>query len=145
MAKLRVYITRWYDHLIDFEDTSAIMFLSRCVTPEFKELVLSHHKLEPCLQVLATYCANEEMYCKRKLEEMKSASLSKGYRDDKELISMFDKKLIDTMSINSSYQIEFSTVIWQIKKRLRSGLEDVKTKDKDFYNTNNYLMTLSHC
>ena len=126
------------------------MFLSRCVTPEFKELVLSHHKLEPCLQVLATYCANEEMYCKRKLEEMKSASLSKGYRDDKELISMFDKKLIEIMSINSSYHIEFSTVKQlihklsydTIKDRLRSGLEDVKIQDGDRYNTNNCLLTL---
>ena len=78
-AKHRVYIIRWYDYLIDFEDTSAIMFLSRCVTPEFKELVLSYHELEPCLQNLATYCANEEMYCKRKLEEMKAAKLSRSY------------------------------------------------------------------
>ena len=126
------------------------MFLSRCVTPEFKELVLSHHKLEPCLQVLATYCANEEMYCKRKLEEIKSANLSRGYRDDKELINMYDKKLIEIMSINSSYQIEFSTVKQLIHKlssetvkdRLRSNLEDVKTKKNDLYNANNYLITL---
>ena len=86
------------------------MFLSRCVTPDFKELVLSYHELEPCLQNLATYCANEEMYCKRKLEEMKSAKLSRSYRDDKELISMFDKKLIEITSIDSSYHIDFSTV-----------------------------------
>merc|ERR1712240_549810 len=88
-AKLRVYIIRWYDHLINFEDTSAIMFLSRSVTPEFKELVMSHHKLELCLQVLATYCANEEMYCKRRLEEMKSASLSRGY--DKRLAKIWTR------------------------------------------------------
>ena len=81
---------------------------------------------------------------------MKSASLSRGYRDDKELINMYDKKLIEIMSINSSYQIEFSTVkqlIYKlssetIKDRLRSGLEDVKTKKKDLYNTNKYLITL---
>ena len=106
-AKLRVYIIRWYDHLIDFEDTSAIMFLSRCVTPEFKELVLSYHELEPCLQNLATYCANKEMYCKRKLEEMKAAKLSRSYRDDKEMISMFDRKLIQITSIDSSFHIDF--------------------------------------
>ena len=60
-AKLRLCLIRWYDYLKDFEDTSAIMFLSRCVTPEFKELVLSYFELIPCLQNLATYCANEEM------------------------------------------------------------------------------------
>ena len=86
------------------------MFLSRCVIPEFKELVLSHHKLEPCLQVLATYCANKEMYCKRKVEDMKSASLCRGYRDDKAIINMYDKKVIEIRSINNSYQIDFSTV-----------------------------------
>ena len=92
------------------------MFLSRCVTPEFKELALSHYKLEPFLQVQATYCANEEMFCERKLEEIKSASLSKGYREDKELISMYDKKLIEIMSMNSSYHIEFPTVKQLIHK-----------------------------
>merc|ERR1712240_460387 len=97
-------------------DTSAVMFLSRCVTLEFKELVLSHHKLESCLQALATYYANKEMYCKRKLEEMKSDNLYRGYREDKELINMYDKKLIEIMSINSSYQIEFSTVKQLIHK-----------------------------
>ena len=90
------------------------------------------------------------MYYKRKLEKMKSASLSKGYRDNKELISMYDKKLIEIMSINSSYHIEFSTVKQlihklssdTIKDRLRAGLEDVKTNYRDHYNTNNYLLTL---
>ena len=102
-AKLRVYIIRWYDLLKDFEDSSAIMFLSRCVTPEYKELFLSYHKLEPCITFLATYCANEEMYCDRKLEDMKSAKLSKGYRGDKELINFYDRKIIEIMSINNSY------------------------------------------
>ena len=81
---------------------------------------------------------------------MKSANLSRGYRDDKELINMFDKKHIEIMSINSSYQIKFSTVKQLIHKlssetvkdRLRSNLEDVKTKKNDLYNTNNYLITL---
>ena len=105
------------------------MFLSRCDTPDFKELVLSYHELEPCLQNLATYCANEEMYYKRKLEEIKSAKLSRSYRDDKELISMFDKKLIKITSIDISYHIYFSTAKQlihilssdTIKNRLRNG------------------------
>ena len=81
---------------------------------------------------------------------MKSANLSRGYRDDKELIDMYDKKLIEIMSINSSYQIEFSTVKQLIHKLssetvkdlLRASLEDVKTEKRDLYNTNNYLITL---
>ena len=77
-AKLRVYIIRWWEQLKGFEDASALMFLSRCVTPEYRELVLSYTRLKPCLTYLATYCANEEMYCNGKLEDMKLARLSKG-------------------------------------------------------------------
>ena len=52
---------------------------------------------------------------------------------------MFDKKLIEITSIDSSYHIEFSTVKQlihklssdTIKDQLRNGLEDVKTMDRD--------------
>merc|ERR1712239_28353 len=115
------------------------MFLSRCVTQEFKESVLSYYVFVPCLQNLANYCENEEMYCKRKLEEMKAAKLSRSSRDDKELISMFDRKLIQITSIDSSFHVDFSTVKVlihklssnTIKDGLKSGLEDVKQRDKD--------------
>ena len=70
------------------------MFLQRCVPPEYKEMVLSYKKLVPCLKFLATYWANEEMYCKKKLEEMKSAKLSRSFKEDKELLNMFDTKVI---------------------------------------------------
>ena len=63
---------------------------------------------------------------------------------------MFDRKLIQITSIDSSFHIDFSTVKVlihklssnTIKDRLKNGLEDVKQKDKDRYNTNNYLLTL---
>ena len=62
---------------------------------------------------------------------------------------MFHKKLIEITSIDSSYHIDFSTVKQlihklssdTIKDRLRNGLEDIKLKDRDCYNTNNYLLT----
>ena len=60
------------------------------------------------------------------------------------------KKLIENTGIDSSYHIDFSTVKQLIQKLssdtikewLRNGLEDVKLKDRDCYNTNNYLLTL---
>ncbi len=81
---------------------------------------------------------------------MKAAKLSRSYRDDKELISMFDRKLIQITSIDSSFHVDFSTVKVlihklssnTIKDRLKYKLEDVKWRDKDRYNTNNYLLTL---
>ena len=56
------------------------------------------------------------MYCDGKLEDMKSARLSKGYRGDKELINFYDKKIIEIMSINNSYHVNFSTVKQLIHK-----------------------------
>ena len=110
------------------------MFLSRCVTPEYRELVLSYTRLKPCLTYLATYCANEEMYCDGKHEDMRAARLSKGYRGDKKLINSYDKKIIEIMSINNSYHINFSVVKQlihklsseTIKNQLRASLEEIK-------------------
>ena len=126
------------------------MFFSRCVTPEYRELLLSYTRLKPCLTYLATYYANEEMHCNGKLEDMKSARLSKGYRGDKELINYYDRKIIEIMSINNLYPVTFSTVkpllhklsSETIKNQLRASLEDVKKENKDLYNTDNYLATL---
>ena len=81
---------------------------------------------------------------------MKAAKLSRSYRDDKELISMFDRKLIQIISIDSSFHVDFSTLKVlihklssnTIKDRQKDGLEDVKQRDKDYCNTNNYLLTL---
>ena len=89
------------------------------------------------------------MYCDGKLEDMKSAIISKGYRGDKELINYYDRKIIEIMSINNSYQVNFSIVKQlihklsseTIKNQLRASLEDVKKEKKDHFNTDNYLIT----
>ena len=62
----------WYDHLNNFEDYAALMFLQRCVPPNYKNIVLSHQNLVSCLQYLGTYCVNEKMYYKRAVESMKA-------------------------------------------------------------------------
>ena len=41
-ARLRIYIQRWYDHLKTFQDYAALMFLQRCVPPNYQDIVLSH-------------------------------------------------------------------------------------------------------
>ena len=53
------------------------------------------------------------------------------------------------MGINTAYHIDFPTVklllyilsSTRIRDCLRCGLDDVKAKDDDIYNTNNYLQT----
>ena len=98
-ARLRLYIQRWYDHLKSFQDYAALMFLQRCVPPNYQDLVLSHQRLVPCLQYLATYCANEEMYCKKALEEMKAAEPAKNFEEDKALLNIFDNKLVEIVGL----------------------------------------------
>ena len=70
---------------------------------------------------------------------MKSSRPSKGYRGDKELINLYDRKIIEIMSINNSYQVNFSIVrplIYKlssetIKNQLRASSKNGKKKNKD--------------
>ena len=90
------------------------------------------------------------MYCKRALEEMKAAEPARNFKEDKKLLNLFDNKLVEIMGINRAYHIDFPTVKQLLYKLssatmrdcLRRGLDEVKAKDDDIYNTNNYLQTL---
>ena len=125
------------------------MFLQRCVPPNYKDIVLSHQGLVPCLQYLATYCANEEMYCKKAVKIMKAETPALNFWEDKELLNIFDNKLVEIVGINAAYHIDFPTVKQllyklysaKIQEHLRCRLNDVKAKDDYIYNTNNYLQT----
>ena len=149
-ARLRLYIQRWYNHLKSFEDYAALMFLQRCVPPNYQDLVLSYQGLVPCLQYLATYCANEEMYCLKVLKEMKVTEPARNFKDGKKLLNLFDNKLVEIVEINRAYLIDFPTVeqlLYRlssatIRDSLRHRLDEVKAKDDDIYNTNYYFQTL---
>ena len=123
-ARLRLYIQRWYDHLKSFQDYATLMFLQRCVPPNYQDLVLSHQRLVPCLQYLATYCANEEMYCKKALEEMKAAEPARNFKEDKALLNLFDNKLVEIVGINREYHINFPTVKQLIYKLSSATIRD---------------------
>ena len=90
------------------------------------------------------------MYCKRALEEMKATKPARNFKEDKKLLNIFDSKLVEIVWINRAYHIDFPTVKQLLYKlssatmrdRLRRGLDEVKAKDDDIYNTNNYFQTL---
>ena len=109
-AKLRPFIQRWYDHLKGFQYYAALMFLQWCVPPAYKNIVLSTSSLVACLQHLAMYCANEEMYCKRAVEYMKAQRDSRNFQEDKKMLNLFDNQIVDILGINSAYHIDFPTV-----------------------------------
>ena len=107
---LRPFIQRWYDHLGGFQGYPALMFLQRCVPPTYKNIVLNASSLIACLKHLAMYCANEEMYCKRAVDFMKAQRDSGNIQKDKRLLNLFDDKIVDILSINSAYHVDFATV-----------------------------------
>ena len=62
-----------------------------------------------------------------------------------------DNKLVEIVGINRAYHIDFPTIkqlLYKlssatIRDRLRYGLDEVKAKDDDIYNTNNYFQMLT--
>ena len=86
------------------------------------------------------------MYYKRAMENMKAQKASATFYEDKKLLNLFDNKLVDILGINVAYHIDFPTVkqllyklssvtIWD---KLQHGLDKVKAKYRDIYNTQNY-------
>ena len=66
--------------------------------------------LVACLNKLATYCANEEMYCKKAVEIIKAQTGCKNFQEEKKLLNLFDDKIVDLRSINPDYHLDFVTV-----------------------------------
>ena len=64
---------------------------------------MSSRIIVACLQKLSTYCENEEMYFKTMLEDMKAQKASITIHDDKQLLSLFENKLVDILRINRAY------------------------------------------
>ena len=124
-AKLRPLIQRWFDHLGGFQDHPALMFLQRCVPPIYKNMVLNASSFVACLQNLATYCANEEMYCKKAVENLKAQEECSTFVQDKKLLNLIDDKIVDILGINSAYHVDFATV-----KQILYKLSSVTIRDK---------------
>ena len=89
------------------------------------------------------------MYCKRTVEYMKAQRESRNFHEDKKLLNLYDNKLVDILGINAAYHIDFPTVkqllyklsSMTIRDKLCHGLDTVKAKYKDIYNTQNYVQT----
>ena len=90
------------------------------------------------------------MYCKKALEGIKVAEPAINFKEAKKLFNLFDNKLVEIVGINRAYHIDFPTVKQLLYKLssatirdcLRYGLDEVKAKDDDIYNKNNYFQTL---
>merc|ERR1711867_163149 len=80
---------------------------------------------------------------------MKAQRASTNFNEDKKLLNLFDKKLVDILGINAAYHKDFPTVkqllyklsSMTIRDKLCHGLDKVKAHYKDIYNTQNYVQT----
>ena len=104
------------------------------------------HNLKACLQRLAQYCANEEMYCMKQIKYMKAHKPCQNFKDDKDMLNLFEDKVTDILSVNPAYHLEFATAKQLLHKlssetlrdKLQTGLEKVKKKYNHMYNQQNY-------
>ena len=148
-AMLRPYIQMWYDHLKGFKDYAALIFLRDCVPRDYKKLVINSQTLVDCLRLLSMYCTNEEMYCKKMMEDMKAQKASSTFHDEKHLLNNFENKLVDIIAINGTYYTDFPTAKQLLYKlssptlhdKLCTGLDTVKAKHGDVHHTQNYILT----
>ena len=82
---------------------------------------------------------------------MKAQRGCRNFQDDKKLLNLFENKLVDIISVNPTYHLDFATVKQLLHKlssetirdKLQNGLEKVKKKYKDIYNQQNYIQTFS--
>ena len=80
---------------------------------------------------------------------MKAYLKSRTYIQDKKMLNAFDKGLIDILSLNSAYQLDFSTAKLLVnklssetlKEKNSLALDDIKDKNDDSHNVDNYIKT----
>ena len=80
---------------------------------------------------------------------MKAYPGSRTYFEDKKMLNTFDKNLSNILSLNSAYLIDFPTAKLLInelssetmKDKFSTALDDIKEKNGDSHNTDNYIQT----
>ena len=140
----------WKKNLSGYSDQMALSFLRRCVSKEWVHIVDMSNSLEECLETLALYSSNEELYLRRILEEMRSHEMSRNYKSDKRMLTFFEKSIMKMSRLNSAYLLDFATAqqlvckLSDITLRRQFINELIKLRDDtaDTHTTNNYLVTM---
>ena len=91
------------------------------------------------------------MYCMQQVEYMKAHIPCRNFKDDKDILDLFEDKITDILSVNPAYHLEFATAKQLLHKlssetlrdKLWTRLEKGKKKYNDMYNQQNYIHTLT--
>ena len=149
-ALLRIMIQKWKKNLSGYSDQMALSFLRRCVSQEWVHLVDTSDSFEECLSKFALHSSNEELYLRRLVEEIRSHPPARTYKQDKQMLSLFEKNIVKITRLNSAYLIDFATAQQlasklsdnTLKRQYINELTQLRDESSDIHATNNYLVTI---
>ena len=96
------------------------------------------------------YSSNEEIYLRRLIEEIRSHPPARTYKHDKQMLTLFEKNIVEISRLNSAYLIDYATA-QQLASKLSDGtlrrqymdeLATLRDDSSDIHATNNYLTTM---
>merc|ERR1711867_112000 len=151
-AFLRYYIEKWRKLLdpLNYSPASAVNFMLFCVPKDKQHLISDCTTLEQVLSELALHATDSTTYLLNIVEAMKSYKKCTNYKEDKIMLSFFEKGLSDITKLNSAYILNFLTA-QQLCNKLSTitmrteyikMLRELKFDTSDNHRINNYLYTM---
>merc|ERR1712082_67018 len=151
-AFLRYYIEKWSKLLdpMNYSPASAVNFMLSWVPKDKQHLISDCTTLEEVLQELALHATDSTTHLLNIVEAMKSYKKCTTYKEDKIMLSFFEKGLSDITKLNSAYILNFLTAQQLCNKlstiTMRTDyikmLRELKFDTSDNHRINNYLYTM---
>merc|ERR1712080_188779 len=149
-AMLRIMIRLWKKNLAGYSDQMALSFLRTCVSEKWTFIVDTHDTLKECLETFALYSANEDLYLRRILDELRGYTPSRSYKYDKIMLSFFESCLVKITRLNSSFLLDFATAQQLVAKlsdntlrrQYKNELDEVRDINSDSRTTRNHMKTM---
>ena len=115
-ALLRQMIQTWKKNLAGYSDQMALNFLERCVPRHKQHVIDTSDTLEQCLAKFGTYTANEELYLRKLVGQMRSSLRSRNHHQDMILLTMFETNIVQIARLNAAYSLDYGTAQQMISK-----------------------------
>merc|ERR1712080_459288 len=149
-AMLRIMIRLWKKNLAGYSDQMALSFLRTCVSEKWTFIVDTHDTLKECLEAFALYSANEDLYLRRIMDEMRGYTPSRSYKYDKIMLNFFETSLVKVTRLNSAFLLDFSTAQQLVAKlsdntlrrQYKNELNELRDKTSDTHTTRTYMVTM---
>ena len=149
-AMLRIMIRLWKKNLEGYSDQMALSFLRTCVSKKWVHIIDTNDTLEEVLETFALYSANEDLFLRRIMDEMRGYVPSRTYKQDKVMLTFFETSLVKVTRLNSSFLLDFSTAQQLVAKlsdntlrrQYKNELDQLRDRTSDTHTTRNYMATM---